>query len=328
VFYNVISGGAMWQWQPVESLTLTAAIRRDHLELARKGTIPQGYGLTNSDWNRSLGKTSYNVGLVWALSDINTLRLIAARGAQLPSLFNLGGLVAQIEPTQLPPGVVGFAAGIPGLKPATVNSYELAWDHKFPTANTDLRAAVFHGSTSDILANFGNNLQEAAIFDAPGNIGKSQTDGLEFSLQGTLAETWRWHTGYVYQEVDDTFAARFPTARTLINFESTTPRHSVIASLGWTRSSWEVDTYLNYKSRFFSIRDDDTFVPDPSNPFTLPSVLYPVPSYVTVDARIGYHFNEKMDFAISGQNLFTAEQRQTAGPDVERRVLATLTYEF
>jgi iron complex outermembrane receptor protein len=326
VFYDVLSAGAMWQWQLTETLTLTSALRRDNLELGRTGLVPEGYGLANSDWDRSLGETSYNAGLVWTLSDTDTLRLIAARGAQLPSLFDFGGnlLAIPLPPEFQPPPVI-FVSGIPGLNPTTVTNYELAWDRRLPAMNADLRVAAFHGRSRDITANYGDLLPQYGIFSAPANIGDSKTDGLELSLTGTIAERWRWGAGYLYQDVDDEFAPQFPTGVTYTNFESTTPKYSINANLGWTRGPWEVDAYLKYVDRFLSIRYDDEFIFDG---FSIPNVLYPVPSYTIVDARIAYRVNDKMMVSLSGQNLLDSEQRQTAGSDVERRLLANLTVEF
>jgi iron complex outermembrane receptor protein len=326
VFYDVLSAGAMWQWQLTETWTLTNAVRRDRLELGRKGIVPDGYGLANSDWDRSFGETSYNVGLVWALGDRDTLRLVAARGAQLPSLFDLGGNLFGIPlPPEFQPPPIIFFSGIPGLNPATITNYELTWDRTLPALNANLRVAAFHGDTRDVIANYGDFLPQYNIFSAPANIGDSKTDGLELSLRGVITDTWRWSASYVYQDVVDDFAPQFPTGSTYTDFESTTPQYSVTANLGWTRGPWEADAYLTYVDRFLSIRNDDEYIFDG---FSIPNVLYSVPSFTAVDARIAYAVNDRMTLALSGQNLLDSEQRQTAGPNVERRILASLNFAF
>jgi iron complex outermembrane receptor protein len=326
VFYDVLSAGAMWQWQFAETWTLTSAVRRDRLELGRKGIVPEGYGLANSDWDRSLGETSYNVGLVWAFSDRDTLRLVAARGAQLPSLFDLGGNFAgfPVPPEFQPPPAI-FYSGIPGLNPTTITNYELTWDRKLLALDADLRVAAFHGETRDVIANYGDFLPQYNIFSAPANIGDSKTDGLELSLRGVISDTWRWSASYLYQDVVDNFAPQFPSGFTYTDFESTTPKYSVTASLGWTRGPWEADGFLVYVDRFLSIRSDDEYIFDG---FSIPNVLYPVPSYTAVDARIAYAMNDRMTVALSGQNLLDSDQRQTAGSNVERRILVSLNIAF
>jgi iron complex outermembrane receptor protein len=325
VFYDGCALGVMWQWRLAETLTLTNAIRRDDLELGRKGLVPAGYGLGNSDWDRSLAKTSFNAGLVWATSDQDTVRLSASRGAQLPSLYNLGGFLINYPLPPSAPLPAIFFSGVPGLQPATVNNYELAWDRKLTVIEADLRMAVFHGTSRGVLADNGADLQEAAIFSTPANIGNSETDGLELSLQGTIADTWRWRAGYLYQDVDDSFTALFPAESTLTDFATTTPRHNLNASLGWTKGAWEVDGYLKYQSSTLGLQGPDAIVFPPAGAL---GSLVQVPGYTSVDARIAYSMDDKLVFSLSGQNLLDSEQRQTSGPDVERRVLATATYSF
>jgi hypothetical protein len=51
-------------------------------------------------------------------------------------------------------------------------------------------------------------------------------------------------------------------------------------------------------------------------------------AYASVDARIAYQLNKRWTFAASGQDIMRAQQRQTAGPDVERQLLASVTFAF
>ncbi len=98
VFYDVTSFAGMWEWRIAEALTLTNALRFDDLALGRSGSVPPGYSLRNSDWDRSIAATSFNSGVVWKLTDADVLRFMVGRGAQLPSLFNLGGVLIPVPP--------------------------------------------------------------------------------------------------------------------------------------------------------------------------------------------------------------------------------------
>jgi iron complex outermembrane receptor protein len=328
IHYDVASGGVMWQWQLLETLTLTSAARRDHLQLGREGVIPEWYGLANSAWDRSLAQTSFNIGLVWKVGARDTLRLSTARGAQLPSLFDLGGnlLTLPIPPEFGPPNAV-FLSGMPDLQPTLVTNQELAWDHQLPGLNAALKVAVFRGRSTALIANYGNFLPQLNVVSAPANIGDSQSEGVELAIEGRLGDAWQWSVGYLQLDVDDDFAPQFPAGWTYVNFEETAPRHNVNASLAWTGGPWDVDLRLQYLSDFMSVRYDDEYIFNFFVP-TAPTVLYPVSGYVTVGGRIGYRVNDKVTAALSVQNLFNDEQRQTAGPDVERRVMASLTYSF
>jgi len=50
--------------------------------------------------------------------------------------------------------------------------------------------------------------------------------------------------------------------------------------------------------------------------------------YVSVDARIAYQLTDRITLGLSGENITQATQRQTSGPNVERRVIGTITVKF
>jgi iron complex outermembrane receptor protein len=329
VHYDVLAAGAMWQWQLLPDLTLTLAARHDMLDLGRRGSIPAGLGLTNADWDRSVNKTSYNGGLVWAVNPGNTLRLTSARGVQLPSLFNLGGsLTAYPIPPEFGPPPVLYSAGLPSLEPVTVTNHELAWDSSLSALNAELRLAWFRGETRKVIADAAAFDYARGILSAPGNIGDSRTSGVELSLKGTIGEQWRWGAGYLHQDVDDNFAAEIPLWISLVDFAQTTSRHITTASLGWTGGAWEADVFVRYQSARHGLRPDPTFVFDFLDPTKVPEVLTELPGYASADARVGYRFGERLILSLAAQNLFTGEQRQTSGAQVERRVLGTVNYTF
>lgn len=326
VFYDVAAAGAMWEWQLSEAVTLTNAIRRDRLKLGRHGSLPEGFGLTNAAWDRALGNTSFNSALVWKLGADDTLRFIVARGAQLPSLFSLGGLLSSEFSQGSDVSVGPFIAGIPQLRPVVVTSREIGWDHHLSRLNADLGMTVFRGQSRDVLANFGGALPEAAIISAPANIGNSGTDGIELQVGGMLNESWRWRTGYLYQDVDDEFAAQFPAGRTLRSYAQTTPRHNFNLSLGWTVGSWEADAFVRRVSDTQGISGDRLYLEPPSA--RVPEVLTDIAAFAALDMRIARALRPGLVVALAGQNLLRSEQRQTSGPMVERRVHATLSWEF
>jgi iron complex outermembrane receptor protein len=72
---------------------LTEAARADVLWLHRFGDSPTEGPLTNAQWNRRIVEPGYNIGLVDWPWDSETLRLVAARGVQLPSHIGFGAAV-------------------------------------------------------------------------------------------------------------------------------------------------------------------------------------------------------------------------------------------
>jgi iron complex outermembrane receptor protein len=310
VAYDVVALGAMWEWNISPTFTWTNALRTDRLSLGRSGMIPAGYGLTNQDWDRTHTESSFNSGLVWHLGERDTLRFMAGRGVQSPNLLNLGALLVPI------PGV-GYATGVPTLEPTVVTNFEVAWDRSLPTVRAELHVGLFHGHTRDIVANTGGAQVALGLVSTSVNIGRSETTGLEISVDGTIGEAWRWGLGYAAQDIEDDFDPGFSVTTTLVDFEHTTPRHMLNANLGWSNGVWEIDGYLRYQSSFDGIENPGFDV--------IIGALTPISSYVSVDARVGYRLNERLTLALSGQNLTDSTQRQTAAAEAERRVLGTLT---
>lgn len=310
VFYDVAAIGSMWEWRIDPAVTTTVAVRLDRWSLGRSGDAPATYPLSNDDWDRARTEPSFNAGVVWQASDVDTLRFLVGRGVQLPNLFNLGGFLLPIPP-------IGFVTGLPDLDPTIVETYEVAWDRLLSSFAARLRVSVFHGQSRDIVAILGETRLSEGLLSIPFNVGDSRTDGMEVSLQGTLREDWRWGWSYKAQRIEDQFDAGMPVERTLTDFEHTTPRHVLKANLGWARDRWEVDGFLRYQSGFQGILSDGQG--------TGTGLLVSIPSHVAVDGRIGYAINDRIVLALSGQNLGRSEQRQTSAPEVERRLFATFS---
>lgn len=309
VSYDVYSAGGMWNWTIAPALSLTNAVRLDAVDLGRTGVVPSSYPFTNADWDRSLNELSFNSGLVWKATDADTLRLLASRGVQLPSLSDLGAFVF-VSPFL-------NVTGSPRLSPTIVRNYEIDWDHALPAIGGQFRAAAFHQQFENLVSVNGAFYPGSGLPPAVGhaNVGDSSAVGIELSLQGTFLTDWRWGANYRYENVSDDFVADTK----FLDFQNVTPKHVLKGNLGWTRGRWEADAYLYYQSATLGLE---------SLPFAAGSFLSPIPAYVNADARIGYRITDWATFAVSGQNLLQSSQTQTSAPPVERRVFATLTVEF
>ncbi len=244
---------------------------------------------------------------------INTFRLTAARGIQLPNLLGLGGLLLHI------PGF-GYVAGIPTLKPTVVMNYEADWDRQLPDWNAQLHIRVFHQTTHGITADGGGI---PPIPDWPRFPPIS-------AVHRRLVSNWRWTAHFRKIGVgvsairrkssDDHFAPGFNVTTVMIDYEHTNPVHVVKANLGWAQGPWEIDGYLRYQSRTGSIQGGSAFFPV--------GTLVRIPDYVTADARIAYRITERLTLALSGQNLLDLPQMQTSAAEVERRVYVTASANF
>jgi outer membrane receptor protein involved in Fe transport len=227
--------------------------------------------------------------------------LSAARARQLPNLVLLGGYY-----TDEFPGIE--VVGLPGLEPTNVTNVELTWTRRLETSGLELRVGAFTGRTEDIQSISG------------GNVGSSDTAGLEASVGGSLGDHLRWDVNLLEQDVDDNPRAGLPFSLTYIDYENTTPERVLKGHFGWTGERFEVDGYLRYQSDTTGVRILD--------PLTLEGVLTPVPSHVAIDTRLGYALNDRLQLALTGINLTRSAQRQTAAPAVERQVFATVEFRF
>jgi iron complex outermembrane receptor protein len=210
----------------------------------------------------------------------------------------------------------GYYTGLPTIEPTIVVNYEASWSRSLPKLGATLRVAAFHGHSDDIVASTGGIDLARGLFGFPVNMGDSQVSGLEIAVKGQH-ENWRWGAGYSPLDIADEFAAGFTVANTRVDFERSASRHVLTGNLGWARGPWEVDGYFQYRSSADGIMARQT------------GELQPIPSYVTVDARVGYRLNDRMSVALSSQGLTRSERRETAaGAPVERRVLGTFRIAF
>jgi iron complex outermembrane receptor protein len=313
VAYDIGSASGAWSWTPLPPLTLTQAVRVDALKLSRSGSFA-GFPFDNRAWNRTLVEPSFNSGVVYKASPVDTFRLTVARGVQLPSLLAFGGLQALEGP---------FAfVGSPTISPTITMNYELDWDHQFPEFGARTRLAAFYQTNTGLQSLF---VPPSVYFPQPGvltsiarNIGNSQELGLELSVKGTVGEHWRWSLGYSPRIVHDDIPAAFPFTQTGVSYQRTAPKHVLDASVGYSIGSWEADAFAHYESAFYGLVSTGGFNYAQSR----------VSDYVAIDGRVGYHLTKDVTLAISGQNLGLRTQRQTTIGTVDRRLFATVSVRF
>ncbi|HWK47385.1 MAG TPA: TonB-dependent receptor [Stellaceae bacterium] len=313
IFYDVMSGGGMWDWKILPTLSLTNALRLDYLSLGKDGTKPAGFPLNNSYWNRTITEPSFNSGLVWQADDVDTFRLTAARGVQVPNLLQLGGIL-------IGAGKV-FNSGLPTLDPTIVMNYELGWDRAVPALGGQTRVNVFHQTNDAVSSLFGGLSRVNGVLISSGaNIGSSEANGMEFSVKGTFLQDWRWGASYTPEIVTDRFTVSSSVSG--VDYQHTTPTHIIKANLGWAHGPWEIDSYLQYTSSFYGI------VLAPGATTGGATQLSRINDYVSLDLRVAYKLTDWATIALSAQNFSQASQRQTVGANVGRVVYGSLTFNF
>lgn len=306
VAFDAGAASVMWAWQIAPDLALTNALRFD--SVAYDSSLGLGPGPVRFGPPMQIDQWSFNSGLVWNASADDTVRLIASRGVQPPSLV------------QVWDGAFG-QGGVPfqslRLKPSSVMNFEALWNRRFTSLDAKLQIAVFHQVTTDVISTGSGTVDAAGTMGiAPANVGSSQASGLEAGIDGRLLEDWTWSVSYRYEIINDNYS-RGGGRTDLINYEDTTPQHVVKAGLGWHSGRWEANGFLLYQSDSAGLRRVGPF-----------RQLVPIGAYTTVDARLGYRLTDRLTLAVSGRDFGNGQQQQTSGPDVQRQYFVTLSFDM
>jgi outer membrane receptor for ferrienterochelin and colicins len=308
VAFDAGSASAMWNWQIFPDLSWTSALRFDSVsydsKLAKSSTRQTsiaGAPLQIDQW-------SFNAGLVWNATASDTLRLIASRGVQLPNLVQVWDAAA---------GQAEVSDPTLRLRPSSVTNVEVLWNRHFTAINARMQVGVFHQETTDVISTGSGTVDvPGSPGMAPANVGSSQATGLEIGWNGQLFATWTWSVSYRFELINDNYVKG--TGRTdLVNYEDTTPQHVAKAGLGWTSGPWEANAYMHFQSESAGLR---RFGPG--------RLLVPIQPFTSIDARLAYRLTDQFLLAISGQDLFNAQQQQTSGPNVERQFFVTLAFDM
>lgn len=349
--YDIVAVSGMWNWEITPRLSLTNAVRLDHLMLNRSGTArfasPGAVEpFTNQDYDRSFSATSFNSGLVYKLSGLDTMRLMVGRGVQAPSLVGLGNI--QASPALAPglEGAVIMTSGSPHLSPAITTNYEVSWDHVLPAEKAAFKLGVFYQTTRNLMAT--PDIGSPFLFIPPNqyvllssNIGDSQSWGVEAGLKGRIGSDWLWAVNYTYEMIrDDLSVPSSSTALDALNDAyggtsytvgaamglpvenaASLARHRVNARLGYSQGPWEADLYAGLVSGYRMPR---------GNLYRYPNryEMVDVPPRLVLDARVAYRLTDQLTLALEGSSLNQAEHRPTSGAAVERRLFLSLRADF
>ena len=316
VGYIVYAPSAMWTWQAAPNILITAAARYDSLHLHRSGPFPKGVPYTtNALWDRTINDPSYNLGAVFTLTSQDTLRLIAARGVQAPTLVELGS--RQVLPTTAAPkGLANL--GNPNLNPAIVTNYEAAYEHALPALGARVSAKLFTQHTDDVKSG-SSKLQTdiAATATTWGvytylNLGKSDMKGAELAASGKVNGGFHWSADATEVDISDKPLAGYNPVTRLIAYSKTTPKWRGNLAGGWSDSQWSVDGFVH------SVSDFNSYVG---------ATLEPVPGYTSLGGRIARRTGNGFEIALDGQNLMGDRQMQAkglTGLEAQRRILLQL----
>jgi outer membrane receptor for ferrienterochelin and colicins len=317
--YQVYAASLMWDWTITPRVSWTNAVRVDDLHLSYSGMLAAGTGFTQADYNgEGFVVPSFNSGLVFKVTDDDTLRFSVARGVQEPSLIDSG--------LQLSSGLFGpvVIAGNPDLKPSTVDNVEIDYDRALPAISSTLRTALFVQRTQDIISEAlgvpfivgpnGNPLLLAS------NVGSSDAAGLELGLKGHSESGFRWNASYAFvATTNNTILNQGSVITSPIDYARSVPRSVVTAGVGYTWKKLEMDLIGRWQSSYLDFQTSTT-------PFFLTPVE--INNYVTLNARVGYQVTDTITLAVTAQQFNNSRLLQAAGPAVNRLVLGSITAHF
>jgi outer membrane receptor for ferrienterochelin and colicins len=311
----ILAANIMWDWQLTPRLSLTNAVRFDHLQLHYSGALIPVTGLDAAQFNRTrLTETSFNSGLVWNVTDRDTLRLMAARGVRLPTLLEYG---LQTDLNGVSPVVF---SGRPDLHPSVIWNTELDYDRALPAIGSTLRTALFAQRIDDLI---GTPLNTPPSFLPDGtpiflskNVGYSTAAGVEIGLRGHAEYGLRWNFSYAVAATTDHTILRQGGLSGIVAYDHATPRHVLIGGIGYTRDKLELDLMARWQSSFLDFHTVDSA-------FTYSPVE--ISDYLTLNARLGYRLTDNVLAAVAAQQFNRSQVIQTAGPPVERRIIATVS---
>jgi len=315
--YQVIAASLMWDWRLSPAVSVTNALRVDNLRLQYSGTPTYGSGFTSANYN-NVGFTvaSFNSGIVFQPTDKDTVRLMAARGVQTPSLVDFG--------LQIPVGTFGpvAIAGNPDLHPTIVYNLELDYDRALPAINSTMRTAVFVQRNEDLISEPFSAPPAVGPLGVPlllaSNVGRSDAIGAELGIRGHSDSGLRWNLSYSFVvTTNDTTLNQGPVPTSPIDYAASVPRHVVVAGIGYTRDRLEVDVMSRWQSSYLDYQ-------------LAGSALQPVnvANYLLLNGRIGYRLTDNFTVSATVKQFNTSRLMQTAGPPVERQAIVALNVHF
>lgn len=319
VGYQNYAASLMWNWQINPTLSFTAAGRVDHLVLARQDPLSAGDPYTLADYNHAtVTQPSYNLGIVEQPDAADTFRLLAGRAVQSPSLLDFAVHLA----VPISPELTENEDGSPDLKASVTSNYELDYDRTVDALESTVHSAIFYNVTQDLLLEAINSVPSFTpdgLLALSTNNGHGEAFGGELGLQGASPNGLHWNADYSLVGVRTHLNQQAPEAG--VEFDDGTPASIIDFGVGYAWHKLEADVSGRWQSRYQDLRLTATSQ----------GVIYrlvSIANYVTVSGRIGYQLTPKLTLAVSGQELTSAQQVETAGLEAQRRVLFSATYTF
>jgi len=300
---NITSTSALWYWNATDKISTSAAVRYDHVDsdfdVGAPGFFTSPYA--PEEYQNRYDEYGYNLGVVYKMTDLDTFRLTAARGVDLPGTFELSTLL---------PGAATFY-GNPHLAVSPIYDYQLGYERQLSDINGKFKLTGFYQLIEEMQGAYALSATSSRY----GNIGDSEVWGAEAGLEGVTDSGIRWGLNYSYSEIQDDI--KLGTA----NFEEQHSEHMIKANFGYSpNEQWSFDAFAAYESDFKQNIDTTTTT----------SVKRGVDPDVILDARIAYkpEMLKNLTLSLNGQALFGDNEQSAYSEDVDSQVFLRAKYEF
>lgn len=259
-----------------------------------------------------------NLRLLWTPNKQHSLWTAVSRAVVLPNRAQHGiHLFKQI------PGypVFGNAIANPDMRTENLLAFELGWRWQI-NHNLDVDSALFY--------NIYDRMQGTEFAGAPylrdgvvvkdgivANFRQVKSYGLELSANYRVNQDWRLQASYSYNQFEVSYDVKADWFRDPLIEPHANPTNSVsLRSLFNLTSEIELDSWLRYVDQIY-VRP------------------HPIPAYLTLDLRVGWHPHKDLEISVGGQNLLDSQHPEfadelyiTTASQLQRAYLAQLAWRF
>lgn len=189
---------------------------------------------------------SPRVALNYQLNKTQTLRASVSKGLHSPSqAINKANVAARFEDGSL---LNQFVLNQAEVKPEQINSYELAYLHRWPEAGSQLDVKIFHENIKDLVSR-----SNVDFFDIDQNVlmyennGFVKNKGLELQLQHKFLSISKLDMRLAYAYIDSEVLSQ--NGDNSFRLRNNIPKHSATLMLNKkTKNGYRLSTILQYQS--------------------------------------------------------------------------------
>jgi iron complex outermembrane recepter protein len=284
---------------PRRGTNLTGGFIQDEIALVEERlALTLGTKLEENDFTGL--EVQPSVRLLWTPDKRHSAWAAISRAVRTPSLTD-ESLVVTWSPAPGSPDLLRVM-GTPGIKSEDLLAYEIGYREQM-TERFSWDLALFYNVYRNLI---GLDMGQPFVEPVPppphtiipgvlSNDGDGETYGVELAANWRATDRWQLYSQY-------TFLQLLAHGGVMPEFEGMSPHHQV-----YLRSAWDIGRNLEFDlmGRYVD------YLPDVE-----------VPSYITMDLRLGWRPRERLELAVVGQNLLQDHHREF-GSEIRSRVQVT-----